>query len=36
MFETMIMITISLAIPTPSCPKSRIHCLGDGGMDDGR
>lgn len=34
MFETMIMI--SLAIPTPSCPKSRIHCLGDGGMGGGR
>lgn len=36
MFETMVMILTSLVISTPSCRKSRIHCLGDGGMDDGR
>lgn len=36
MFETMIIILTSLAISIPSCRKSRIHCLGDGGMDDGR
>lgn len=35
-YVPLIMILTSLAISTSSCRISRIHCLGDGGMDDGR